>query len=305
MPSITFDYVPEFDMANAIYDGGKEFSVRTMRRHRCGIKGSLKNLMNSSQKYCHSSAYERGYPVQHMPTGELLIMENIREPDNRGRYTVGGYDFTSVASGDMLFAAMVEYIRLPDYFTKENAPPTWPKMNRAAFHAAVGGDNDSQHLIIDHVHDRVYSLQLTTDKVFVPDKFKHDPWRIYTTSPRDEWLSHGTIRLTVPRTSKNVPKEYKDLHDQCAMWFRFQGGDIARIYNEQYKTNVSTYHSALKQVIDPLQAVKLGFDKCDPITKALIAKNGEIKNLPRIRHDVPWLKFDSRAFFAANNIETI
>lgn len=304
MPSITFEYVQDFDFANAIYDSGKEFVVRSMRRSRNGINGSIKNSMIGAQTYCASSAYERGYPVQHMPTGELLVMENIREPDNRGRYTTGGYDFTVVASGDPLFRAMVEHISLPDTFTKENAPPTWPKMCVATFHKGKAGDSDTQHLIIDHIHDRVYSMGLNAEeKRFVPDKFKHDPWRIYTTSPKDEWLSRGVIRMTLPRSAKNVPKGYKDLHEQCAMWFRFQGSDIMRIYNEQYKANVSMYHSALKAVIEPEQAVRLGFEGLDNVSKALVAKNGEVKNLPRLRHDVPWLKFNSRAFFTANNIE--
>lgn len=302
MSTVSFDYVPEFDMSTAIYDGRKEFFNSYMKRQRLGVKGSIANLMKGDVKPCHTSSYQYGYPVMHMPTGEMLLLRNIGEPDNRGRYTFGGYDFTVVGTGDPLFSKMAEFINLPDYFTSTTRPPAWPKMNKAAFHTNISGESQMQELVFDHVHNRVYSLHSNAEEPKVPEAYKGDSFKIYAASPRHYWLSHGVIRMTLPRTGKNVPAEYKDLQHQCAMWFQFEGSDLQLIYNEHYKTNVSMHHSQLKRVIDPDFAVKKGFANLDRVERALIAKNGEIKNLPRLAHTVPWLDFNSRAFFSSINL---
>lgn len=302
MPTVSYDYVPEFDISTAIYDGRTEFNNRYMKQHRLGVSGSTGGLLRGNVKACRTSAYSNGYPVMHMPTGEMLLMRNIGEPDNRGRYTFGGYDFTVTATGDKLFSAMVEFINLPAYFTQQNAPTTWPKINRAAFHTDITGESAMQELVVDHVHNRVYSLRSNRDEPVVPEKYKNDSFRVYAASPAEHWLTHGVIRMTVPRSGKNVPKEYNDLHHQCIMWFQFEGSDLTRIYNEHHKTNVSTYHTQLKRVIDPDYAVKRGFANLDRVERAFIAKNGSIKNLPRLKHEVPWLDFNSRAFFSSVNL---
>jgi len=310
MPRIFFDYADGFDMKSARYDHYGCFynSYKRTTHVSAGVKSSASRV--GTVQSSHASSYS-AFPVLHFADGDVALLRGIQEPEHRGRYTFGGYDFSSIStSNDPYGQHAIQFMR----YVEDIPGVQLPKLNQAAFNTKTNNETQGQDLLIDHVNDRVYRIGVPYDKAVtsldgatpdeksmgLPDKVSHHSTLAYATAPDNGFKVQRPIRLTQPRT-KLLPPEYKDIVTTCVAWFAHQSESYEKIVKDEFdaKMQMSKYskYNHNFEIIDPDHAVNVGFAGLNKYERACIAKNNTTKKLPRKAQQFYRLAFDSAAFF--------
>jgi hypothetical protein len=105
-----------------------------------------------------------------------------------------------------------------------------------------------------------------------------------------------SMELTLPRTPKNLPKDYQRIVDGCVAWLALCGKTEDQIVAECRKT---TPIPNLNTPLDPQFISNQGFTGLSPVQKLIVATvNGHPdKKLPRYVQKFYYLHFDNKGFF--------
>lgn len=320
MPTINYDYVDSFNMSTALFDDYGCFynAYRRLVQVEPGVRSA--HSRDGTLKHSESSRYG-AYPIVHFASGDLALLRGIIEPENRGRYTVGGYDFSIIStSNDPYGKRAIKFMSYmpPNELQLKCEPVVRPKLNAASFNTMTNNITKSQDLLIDHVHNRVYRLGYEHDKpvttqegatpdlesMCLPNKLGRSTLA-YATASTNGFKVQKPIRLTQPRT-RVLPEGYNDVVTVCAAWFAHQGKPFAQIIKEEFEGRSTgkynhNINAATVAVIDPNRVVNQGFANLTPYERACVAKNNTTKPLPRLAQFYYHLCFDSEAFFNSFN----
>lgn len=318
MPTRTFDFVPEFNMDTALYDKHERF-YNTYRRDNIVSPGTKrpKTAANGAVRCSTSGHYDQN-PALHFADGSLAILHSAQHHDNRGRYTFGGYDFSIIASSNDYYGSLaVKHMSLPPRpeICDGCAPVIEPKVNLAAFNTLRSGSIESQDLLIDHRHNRVYALgaardangtDVTVDGADMssinegaPEFLRYIPWRLYALGPDRGFVAMRSIRMSTPRTPKTLPQAYYDTVAACCAWYAHQSETMDAMYqNYMRNRKIERGTNYLNDLVDPDYAANQGFAGLHPYERARVATVNTKKTLPRLMSKYYRLIFDSNAFFA-------
>lgn len=310
MTRIFFDYVDGFDMKTARFDQYGCFYNSYRRRHEVNPGVKSKYSQDGEVKCSTESSRYLSYPIVHFADGDVAIMRGAVEPEHRGRYTFGGYDFSIIStSNDPYGQKAIQFMKFVDPFPGVKLP----RLNQAAFNTRPGNDTEAQDLLIDHVNNRVYRLSTSYDKDVVteegvtvnettmglPQKLSYHGVWAYATAPENSFRIQRPIRLTQPR--KNLlPPNYGDVVAACVAWFTHQSKTYDQIIKEEFDKKMSGKYSRYNhnfEIIDPNYVANQGFAGLNEYERTCVAKNNTSKTLPRLPQHFYRLGFDSAAFF--------
>lgn len=309
MKQITFEYVPEFRMDTAIFDDKRAFYNAYGRRKTVSAGSSNLGKLIDGEVYCAHSTYGASQlPFTHWSTGQLFV-GSCDQPEKRGRYTFCGYDYTVINStNDRLGAIAMKHMRsLVDGI----------KINATALSTEVDGESrDAQTLLIDHVTQRVYSLQRSYDPSgkthdgvdfkemwqSVPKECERETRYIYVTRPGGLTYPTRSIRVTELQRHDTV---YKDTVAACLAWFQFEGKTVHEYHSEAIKeAKGSGRVSEPTGVYTPVDSEVItanGFAGLTNYERARVATVNAKKAAPRKRYDFYTLGFDNEGFFKEVN----
>lgn len=307
MRQITFEYVPEFEMATAIFDDKRSFYNAYGRKKQVSAGSHALNKLIDGEVYCAHSTYSANQqPFTHLTTGQLFI-DSCDQPEKRGRYTFCGYDYTVISTtNDRLGAIAMKYMRsLVDSV----------KINATALSMEPDGDSkNGQTLLIDHVTQRVYALARSYDPSGkthdgvdfkemwqgVPKEVERETRYLYVTRPGGLTYATRPIRVTELQRHDTV---YKDTVAACLAWFQFEGKTVNDYHNEHVKETRGSGRSVpgIYTPVDSKDINEKGFAGLTNYERARVATVNAKKAAPRKQYNFYTLGFDNEGFFKEVN----
>lgn len=303
----TFEYVPSFDMDTAIFDNHREFYNSYRRKKECPAGSTAIGLLaDGNVNAAWSTGAARSCPFTHYTTGEVLV-DKCDDPEKRGRYTFGDYDFSVISTTNDRYGAIAMrhmYALGSDF---EHL-----KINATALSMASSGESKSgQTLLIDHKTERVYSLArnyhpdtTTSDGVDLGKNWEAIPEKRRKEGPCVYFYEAGTVaRPSAAIRVTHLDRRdttYRDTLAACVAWFQMEGRTVLDYRHDEMKVkgqyNVMSIHSCVERHV-----VEKGFTALTDYERARVATVNASKPMPRKQYALFTLGFDNEGFFKEVN----
>lgn len=302
MKTKSFTYVPSFDMDTAIFDDHREFYNGYRRRRECSAgTTNIGLLADGAVTSAYSTGSAHSCPFIMYTTGEVLV-DKCDQPEKRGRYTFGDYDFSVISTTNDRYGAIAMHHMYALGSDFEHL-----KIHATALSMDSSGESKyAQTLLIDHKTERVYSLgrnyypdSTTSDGVDLGKNWGAIPEQRRKEGPCVYFHEAGTVArpssgIRVTQLERNTT--YKDTLAACVAWFQMEGRTVLDYRHDEMKVkgqhNVTGIHARVERHV-----VERGFTELTPYERARVATVNAAKPVPRKQYAMFALGFDNEGFF--------